>query len=52
MIRKLIEQFLDDELYRRGYSFVNTPHITQSELFRISGHLDHYNERSLSSDEG
>jgi threonyl-tRNA synthetase len=43
MIRKLIEQFLDDELYRRGYSFVNTPHITQDELFRISGHLDHYN---------
>ncbi|MEP7274128.1 MAG: threonine--tRNA ligase, partial [Acidobacteriota bacterium] len=43
MIRKLIEQFLNDELYRRGYSFVNTPHITQSELFRISGHLDHYN---------
>jgi len=42
LIRKVIEQFLNDELYRRGYSFVNTPHITQSELFRISGHLDHY----------
>jgi threonyl-tRNA synthetase len=42
LIRKLIEQFLNDQLYRRGYSFVNTPHITQSELFRISGHLDHY----------
>lgn len=44
MIRKLIEQFLNDELYRRGYSFVNTPHITQSELFRISGHLEHYSK--------
>ena len=33
LIRKVIEQFLNDELYRRGYSFVNTPHITQSELF-------------------
>lgn len=43
MIRKLIEQFLNDELYRRGYSFVNSPHITQSELFRISGHLEKYN---------
>ncbi|MFN0123580.1 MAG: threonine--tRNA ligase [Blastocatellia bacterium] len=44
LIRKLIEQFLNDELYRRGYSFVNTPHVTQSELFRISGHLEHYQD--------
>jgi threonyl-tRNA synthetase len=44
LIRKIIEQFLNDELYRRGYSFVNTPHVTQSELFRISGHLEHYQE--------
>jgi threonyl-tRNA synthetase len=42
LIRKQIEQFLNDELYRRGYSFVNTPHLTQSELFRISGHLGLY----------
>jgi threonyl-tRNA synthetase len=44
LIRKIIEQFLNDELYRRGYSFVNTPHLTQSELFRISGHLENYQE--------
>ena len=44
MIRKGIEQFLNEELMKRGYSFVNTPHITQAELFRISGHLDHYQE--------
>mgnify|MGYP000088300865 CR=1 FL=1 len=44
LIRKVIEQFLNDELYRRGYSFVNTPHVTQSELFRISGHLENYQE--------
>lgn len=44
LIRKGIEQFLNDELYRRGYSFVNTPHVTQSELFRISGHLENYQE--------
>ncbi len=44
LIRKNIEQFLNDVLYRRGYSFVNTPHVTQSELFKISGHLEHYQE--------
>src|SRR5215470_4669659 len=44
LIRKVIEQFLNDELYRRGYGFVNTPHVTQSELFKISGHLENYQE--------
>jgi threonyl-tRNA synthetase len=44
LIRKVIEGFLNEELYQRGYSFVNTPHITQSELFRISGHLQMYRD--------
>ena len=44
IIRRIIEQFLDGELYRRGYSFVNTPHITDSELFRVSGHLELYRD--------
>jgi len=44
LIRKVIEQFLNDELYRRGYDFVFTPHVTQAELFRISGHLEHYHD--------
>ncbi len=44
LIRKVIEGFLNEELYKRGYSFVNTPHITQSELFRISGHLQVYRD--------
>ncbi|MFN6202923.1 MAG: threonine--tRNA ligase [Acidobacteriota bacterium] len=44
MIRKLIETFLNEELYRRGYDFVYTPHVTQSELFKISGHLEHYQD--------
>lgn len=44
LIRKVIEQFLNEELYRRGYSFVNTPHITQSDLFETSGHLQMYKD--------
>ncbi len=43
-IRRVIEQFLDEELFRRGYSMVNTPHITQSELFKTSGHLTNFKE--------
>src|SRR5262249_12560734 len=42
LIRKIIEQFLNDELYRRGDGFVNTPHITQWELCRASGHMQMY----------
>ncbi len=43
-IRRVIEEFLDEELFRRGYSMVNTPHITQSELFKTSGHLTNFKE--------
>jgi threonyl-tRNA synthetase len=43
-IRRVIELFLDEELFRRGYSMVNTPHITQSELFKTSGHLTNFKE--------
>ena len=43
-IRRVIEGFLDEELYRRGYSMVNTPHITQSDLFKTSGHLTNFKE--------
>lgn len=27
-----------------GYSFVNTPHITKGDLFKVSGHLDWYQD--------
>ena len=47
LIRKVIEQFLNDKLYQSGYSFVNTPHVTQSELFRISGHLENYQKACI-----
>jgi threonyl-tRNA synthetase len=43
-IRVKIEEFLRNELYRRGYEFVTTPHIARDTLWKISGHYDYYHE--------
>jgi threonyl-tRNA synthetase len=42
IIRGEMEKLLREELERRGYSFVYTPHIAKRELWRISGHEDNY----------
>jgi threonyl-tRNA synthetase len=44
MIQFLLRRFLEDELLRRGYDFVYTPHIAREALFRRSGHLQAYSE--------
>jgi threonyl-tRNA synthetase len=44
MIQFLLRRFLEDELLRRGYDFVYTPHIASESLFRKSGHLQAYAE--------
>jgi threonyl-tRNA synthetase len=41
-IRKLIEDYSRLEHDRGGYEFVYSPHITKSNLFETSGHLDFY----------
>jgi len=40
LIRKLMEDYSRQRHEEAGYSFVNTPHLTKSTLFEISGHLD------------
>jgi threonyl-tRNA synthetase len=44
MIQFVLRRFLEDELLRRGYDFVYTPHISRETLFRRSGHLQAYSE--------
>jgi threonyl-tRNA synthetase len=43
-VRMIIEDFMRQELLRRGYEFVTTPHIARSELWTTSGHYDYYRE--------
>lgn len=43
-VRYIIEEFLRKKLEERGYLFVRTPHIANSDLWRTSGHLAVYNK--------
>ena len=43
-IRGLLENFLKDELFKRGYQPVYTPHIGKIELYQTSGHYPYYKD--------
>jgi len=47
-IRRKLEDYLIDELIRSGYSIVNTPHISKSDLWKTSGHWNFYRENMFS----
>ncbi|MBX3289644.1 MAG: threonine--tRNA ligase [Acidobacteria bacterium] len=42
IIRNEMERLLREELEKRGYSFVYTPHIAKRDLWVTSGHEDNY----------
>lgn len=42
IVRRRLEAFLRDELVRRGYQEVITPHIGNLDLYRTSGHYPYY----------
>jgi threonyl-tRNA synthetase len=44
LIRKTLEDYSRQRHADAGYEFVNTPHITKSDLFEISGHLSWFGE--------
>ncbi|HEU4596359.1 MAG TPA: threonine--tRNA ligase [Pyrinomonadaceae bacterium] len=50
-IRKEMEDYLREELVRRGYGLVFTPHIAKRELWRISGHEENYADSMFSPTE-
>lgn len=44
IVRGILESFIKDELVKRGYSPVYTPHIGRLELYRTSGHFPYYRD--------
>jgi len=44
MVRKIIRDYWEEEHLKNGYQLVCTPHIARGELWRISGHLDYYEQ--------
>ncbi len=48
IIRKLIEDYLYQELISQGYQWLTTPHIGKLSLWKTSGHWDFYRENIYS----
>jgi len=44
IIRKIIRDFWEEGHLKNGYQLVCTPHIARGELWKISGHLDYYEQ--------
>ena len=44
LVRKLMEDWIRDEVLARGYEALYTPHIAKEDLWQISGHLENYAE--------
>ena len=43
-IKREIERFIVDEEIKRGYQYTSTPIMAKSDLYKISGHWQHYKE--------
>src|SRR5262245_52130543 len=43
-VRGILETFIKDELLKRGYEPVYTPHIGRLEMYRTSGHFPYYRD--------
>ena len=43
-IRRELERFIVDEELKRGYQYTSTPIMAKSDLYKISGHWQHYKE--------
>ena len=41
---EILSRFVEDEEYRRGYIRTKTPYMAKSDLYKISGHWDHYKD--------
>ena len=44
IVRKMMEDYLYEELIKRDYSLVYTPHIARRELWQMSGHEQNYGD--------
>jgi threonyl-tRNA synthetase len=44
IVRGILETFIKEELIRRGYQPVYSPHIGRLELYRTSGHFPYYRD--------
>lgn len=43
-IVQLLQRWVEDEEEKRGYVFTKTPYMAKSDLYKVSGHWDHYKD--------
>ena len=43
-IRRILERYIQDKEIEMGYQHVYTPSLANTELYKVSGHWDHYKE--------
>ena len=43
-IIQILQRFVEDEEEKKGYLLTKTPFMAKSDLYKISGHWDHYKE--------
>lgn len=43
-IIQLLQRFVEDEEQKRGWQLTKTPYMAKSDLYKLSGHWDHYKD--------
>jgi len=43
-VLQILQRFVEDEEEKRGYLLTKTPFMAKSDLYKISGHWDHYRD--------
>ena len=43
-VLQVLQRFVEDEDYKRGYILTKTPLFAKSDFYKISGHWDHYRD--------
>ncbi len=44
-IMQILSRFVEDEEEKRGFMITKTPYMAKNDLYRISGHWDHYRDK-------
>ena len=44
-ILQILTRFVEDEEEKRGFMITKTPYMAKSDLYKISGHWDHYRDK-------
>jgi threonyl-tRNA synthetase len=43
-LMQILQRFVEDEEEKRGYEITKTPYMAKSDLYKVSGHWDHYKD--------